>query len=659
MTSLEDLLRDVFHLPEFRPHQKTICQALLNGEDALVVMPTGAGKSLCYQLPGLALQGTTLVISPLIALMEDQISKLQQLGLAAERIHSGRSRLESRQVCREYMAGHLDFLFIAPERLSVPGFAEFLAKRKPVLIAVDEAHCISHWGHDFRPDYRLLSARLPQLRPSRIVALTATATQRVQQDIVQQLDIPSASKHIHGFRRSNIAIEIAKTKRGQRAEVVHKLLSDEAQRPAIVYATSRRETEELAQSLAEKMPAAAYHAGMSNEQRDRVQQEFLRGELEVIVATIAFGMGVDKANIRTVIHTGLPGSVEGYYQEIGRAGRDGLPSRAVLLYSYADRRTHEYFLERDYPAPDLMYRLVKQLNATPQMLETLAEKLDLDPIIVHRAATILCQYGGARWLSGQGLAEQGLVSADGNWVAQYEPQRQHKQSQLDQMLRYAESHVCRMLHLVQHFGDQADSDELCGICDSCAPEQCQVRQFRPPGVLEIKALNLIYQVLQQRDGITTGQLFRQLDSTLRRPVFEDLLSGLAAAGVIGISAEAFEKNGQLIQYQRTYLLQKQGFKPEQIKLTSTSQPPPSATPKPVIETEQTVRQLQALRAWRLQAARERQAPAFTILSNRTLDAIIAAQPGNERELLAVKGVGSGTVEKFGDDILNLLQMPQA
>src|ERR1700742_2611307 len=245
-TTLSDILHRTFGFSGFRANQEAVCRAATEGRDVLLVMPTGAGKSLCYQLPALALGGTALVISPLIALMDDQAAKLDALGLRVARIHSGLSREDSRQACRDYLAGELDFLFIAPERMRVPGFPEMLAKRKPALVAIDEAHCISHWGHDFRPDYRTLGQYLPALRPAPIIALTATATPAVQEDILVQLNLQNPAVFITGFRRETLAVEVLELSKPQRAEFALKQLKKDGARPAILYAGSRKQAEELA-----------------------------------------------------------------------------------------------------------------------------------------------------------------------------------------------------------------------------------------------------------------------------------------------------------------------------------------------------------------------------------------------------------------------------
>jgi DNA topoisomerase-3 len=462
---LDSLLRERFGFSSFRPHQRAVCEAAAAGEDVLLVMPTGAGKSLCYQLPGLARGGTTLVVSPLIALMEDQVARLQSLGLRAERIHSGRSRPESRQVCADYVAGALDYLFIAPERLGVAGFPELLARRPLGLIAIDEAHCISQWGHDFRPDYRLLGQRLPMLRPAPVVALTATATPVVQRDIALQLGLGGqARQFIHGFRRDNLALEALEVPPKDRPGRALQWLAAPGRLPAIVYAPTRKSAEAVADVLASQHRAKAYHAGLPAEVRERVQSDFLAGKLDVVVATVAFGMGVDKADIRTVLHLALPGSVESYYQEIGRAGRDGKPSRTVLMHHFADRKTHQFFLDRDYPAEGVLEKLFAALKPAPVSAQTLRKKTRVAKADFEKALEKLWIHGGV-----QGVAEEELRRGHEAWREPYAAQRALRVEQLALVAKFAEGNQCRMLGLVRHFGDTEDSGKPCGRCDVCEP----------------------------------------------------------------------------------------------------------------------------------------------------------------------------------------------
>ncbi len=659
-----------FGLSAFRPHQETACRAVTEGRDVLLVMPTGAGKSLCYQLPGLARAGVTLVVSPLIALMEDQVAKLQALGLAAERIHSGRDRAASRAACVEYLAGRLDYLFIAPERLSVPGFPEMLAKRIPALIAVDEAHCISQWGHDFRPDYRLLGRRLPQLRPAPVIAMTATATPSVQDDIVAQLAMSEPVRHIHGFRRTNIAVEAAELARSRRAEAVVRVLADPGRRPAIVYAPTRKEADSLGTELETQFPAAAYHAGMGAEDRDRVQRRFLAGSLEVIVATIAFGMGVDKPNIRTVIHTGLPGSLEGYYQEIGRAGRDGLPSRAILLYSFADCRTHEFFHDRDYPDIDVLDSLYQALTGDLQHRGELCQRLKLDPELCDRALNKLRVHGGAVV-----DLDDNVRRGEGDWRGPYRAQSEHKQVQLERMMRFAQDHGCRMLRMVSHFGDQADSGQPCGICDVCDPETVLVRRFRASTAAEAAILGRLLEELRRWDGQSVGRLYKEIAGELPRRDFEELLGGLVSAGLASTADDEFQKEGRVIRFRRAWLTDEgrsadadpgacvrlsdkpppaaRRRKATPAATRSSAKAPPAAAPEPRGEAPPIL--VEALKDWRRAEAQVREVPAYCVLSNRTLEAVAAARPRTVGELLRIKGIGAATAERYGDAILGVLR----
>src|SRR5271163_74020 len=556
--NLTSLLHKTFGFESFRANQEAVCRAATDGRDVLLVMPTGAGKSLCYQLPAIARGGTALVISPLIALMDDQATKLTAAGLRVARIHSGLSRDEARQACRDYLDGTLQFLFIAPERMRVPNFPEMLARRKPSLVAIDEAHCISAWGHDFRPDYRTLGDFLPALRPAPVIALTATATPTVQKDIITQLQLTQPDLFIHGFRRHNLAIEVVELSKPRRNEFTANLLKEKSNRPAIVYAPSRKAAEDLASTLGSS--SAAYHAGLDPATRERVQRHFLSGNLEVVVATIAFGMGIDKANVRTVVHTALPGSVEQYYQEIGRAGRDGQPSRTVLLHSFADRKMHDFFLERDYPAITDLTRVAALLSDDYQMPDLLRQRLKMDAETFDKAVEKLIAQGAATIdMAGNVRASEDAPTRSA-WRKGYDDQIAFRRSQIDRMVQFAESPRCRMAALIQHFGDTADGLRPCGHCDFCAPQNATAQTFRPPTTDEDRQLRAILRAL---DGTSraAGKLHTELStSALRntpatdRKVFDTLLDALTRAGLITLNTDQWTNpEGNLITFKKASL----------------------------------------------------------------------------------------------------------
>lgn len=662
---LAQTLRSRFGFAAFRPHQEGVCEAVVGGRDVLLVMPTGAGKSLCYQLPGIARGKTTLVISPLIALMEDQVAKLRAQGFRAERIHSGRERAESRETCFAYLEGKLDFLFIAPERLAVPRFPEMLAKRPLGLIAVDEAHCISQWGHDFRPEYRMLGERLPLLRSAPVIALTATATPRVQEDICKQLGLEDPILSIHGFRRENIAIEVVELTPKQRVPALIKLLEDRTRRPAIVYAPTRKAAEQQAAELAAHFPVMAYHAGMTGAAREDVQSGFLSGKYAAIVATIAFGMGIDKANVRTVVHTGLPGSVEGYYQEIGRAGRDGLPSSAVLMHSWNDRRTHEFFMERDYPPLPEVEKVYRALSEEPLSRQALERRLHLDEQTFEKALEKLWIHKGAIVDS-----EENVTRGDAGWRKPYALQREHRIAQLEAISRYTSTSNCRMLELVGHFGDQEDSRKPCGKCDVCAPDHCAVQRRRAPTRAEADALDGIIAALQARDGLATGKLWREMfeGSAIDRRKFEDLLGGLARAGYVGVYDDSFERDGEVITYRRASLTYEgracRESVAEHVQLTVAAPKTAAAKKEPKgrlaagkankAPSIGAAALAEALKTWRLAEAKKRGQPPFTVFSNKALEALAIERPTSLDELLQVRGIGPKLVQRYGPQILAIV-----
>jgi superfamily II DNA helicase RecQ len=621
-------------------------------------------------LPGLARGGTTLVISPLIALMEDQYARLRERGFAVECIHSGRDRAASRQACIDYLNGKLQFLFIAPERLRVPGFPEMLAKRKPTLIAIDEAHCISQWGHDFRPDYRLLGGYLPTLRPAPVIALTATATAIVQHDICDQLGFDRQKSFIHGFRRSNIAIEVVETSPSRRPDLALELLADPERRPAIVYTPSRKQAESVAALLSRDYSTAAYHAGLDADRRHRVQDAFLNRKLDVIVATIAFGMGIDKADIRSVIHTALPGSIEAYYQEIGRAGRDGGPSRAILMHSYADRYTHDFFFERDYPDVKVLDRIYDRVRADAQPRVFVEKQSRVPGDVFEKALEKLWTHGGVTIDPADNL---GRGTAD--WRDSYVAQGEQKQAQIEAMIRYAQSNECRMSSLVRHFGDNTDSQKPCGICDFCEPATCVAQRFRPANQTERVVARDVLESLHS-GGRSLGKLHTELclKNGVDRDSFEELMGAMARLGLVRLVDSVFEKDGKSIPFRKATLT-RDAAHVDEATLSDLSIREAALETKPAARKKKARRKAvkkesaatatrsvsaapslaeKMLKEWRSAQAHKLGVPAFRIMSDRVLLAVAQNHPKSAAELLAIPGIGIATVEKYGAQIYRIL-----
>ncbi|MDQ6830197.1 MAG: ATP-dependent DNA helicase [Gemmatimonadota bacterium] len=470
----QSVLSDRFGHTEFQEGQWQSIQAVLAGKDALVVMPTGSGKSLIYQLPALMLPGLTVVVSPLIALMKDQQDKLAEQGVDAMAMHSHLSTAETRETERQVGEGEGKILYLTPERFKDRDFFERLLSRTVSLFVIDEAHCVSQWGHDFRPDYLVLGAIAQRLGRPPILASTATATAEVRADIVRQLGMKDPHITITGFARPNLRFEVRRTVNVRVKDTEVRRILDETPGSGVLYCATVKEAERLHGDLEDDYDVALYHGKMAAADRKASQDSFMGDRVKAIIATNAFGLGIDKPDIRFVVHYHFPGSVESYYQEAGRSGRDGANAVCTLLYRVEDRRIQSYFLGGKYPEVEEAARTALALEAypknTPVSLETLvnqagvaARKARISLMLLKRHGLVREHRGGAWERLGDRLTAVDL-SAD---LHSYEERRAMDQSKLDAMVRYAQMTSCRTRYILEYFGERADPDWRCHHCDAC------------------------------------------------------------------------------------------------------------------------------------------------------------------------------------------------
>lgn len=579
-------LKTYFGYDDFRPNQQEVIEYILNGNDALIVMPTGGGKSMCYQLPALLLEGVTIVISPLIALMKDQVDGLRQNGIPADFFHSQQTAEEKQQLVEALYHKELKLVYTAPESLN--GLLHFLPKDQISLIAVDEAHCISAWGHDFRPAYTQLAHLKSQLTCP-LIALTATADKATRGDILQQLNIPEAKLFLSSFNRTNLSLEVASGQK--RFPQILNFIERHPNDAGIIYCLSRKNTENLAAKLNKQgYKAVAYHAGLDPQTRNQVQNQFINDEVPIICATIAFGMGIDKSNVRWVIHYNLPKNIEGYYQEIGRAGRDGLPSDTLLFYSFADVMQLRKFTESQSPQQQAIQ--VAKLQRMQQYAEALTcrRKILLSYFGEHLEENCgncdICEYPPEEF-DGTIIAQKALSA-----IARLK-QREPMNVVID-LLRGAMNQ-----HIVQNGYDQLKTHGAGKEIDWKAWQQYLI-QLINQGFIEVN--------YQQFNRLA-------LTETAKKVLFENQKVTLS---------KLTDSNERLAEISKDK--QHQPFEPSD-------------------------ELFEKLRILRKKMADKNAVPAFTIFSDASLRDMIAKRPETETEFLAVSGVGQAKLERYGEKFI--------
>jgi ATP-dependent DNA helicase RecQ len=539
------VLRDVFGYTEFRPGQAEVISAVLEGRDTLAVMPTGGGKSVCYQVPALLEnEGITLVVSPLLALMKDQVDALHAMGVAAAAINSSIPVEDQRRTLAEAAEGRLQLLYVAPERFGNGSFVAALRGIRVALLAIDEAHCISQWGHDFRPSYRELGGVRQQVGNPPVVALTATADPRVREDILLRLQLRAPVVHVAGFDRPNLRFEVQRVSSlKEKSQAIADELRALKQESAIVYCGTRKRVEEVTDFLQRSgVKCARYHAGMEDNDRKRIQDAFARDTLRVIVATNAFGMGIDKPDVRMVIHHDMPDSLESYYQEAGRAGRDGEPARCILYYSPRDRSLREFFIEMAHPEAQRVVEVYRALaSAGGERVHVRELMREDDEPGINAAIQALVESGLAARRGWQVSAIRLDGEADID-TAGLDAHREHSFAKLDAMEDYARSRTCLRARILAYFGD-TEHEPACGNCAPCTAGTLTPAETHAAAEDDLfQQLRAVRRDLANRDGVPPFVVFS--DATLRDMARNRPRNQTEMLRVSGVGQVKFEKYGE-------------------------------------------------------------------------------------------------------------------
>jgi ATP-dependent DNA helicase RecQ len=592
-----DILHTVFGYERFRAPQAEVIDTLMTGGDALVLMPTGGGKSLCYQIPAIARAGTGVVVSPLIALMQDQVAALTQAGVRAAFLNSTLDAAQARAIEQQFLKGDLDLLYVAPERLMLERTLDLFSRTRISLFAIDEAHCVSQWGHDFRPDYIGLSVLHERFPDVPRIALTATADEPTRREIIARLKLEDARVFISSFDRPNIGYRIAQNNGGAREQLLHFIKTEHEGEAGIVYCLSRKKVDEIAAWLQTKgLTALPYHAGLTAEVRERHQSRFLKEDGVVIVATIAFGMGIDKPNVRFVAHLNLPKSIEAYYQETGRAGRDGLPADAWMVYGLQDVITLRQMLEGS-DADDAHKRVERH---------KLDAMLGLSELTTCRRQALLAYFGEA------GSPPCGncdtCLDPPQTWDASVPAQK-----------------ALSCVHRTgQRFGVNYLIDVLMGKDDE------RMRRFG-------------------HDKSTTFGIGKDVSQTEWRGIFRQLISrGLLAVDLEGHGALRLTDACRSVLRGEERLMLRREAKPEKVRAAPRSR-------TTIFAREEDSRLWEALRKRRRELADEQGVPPYVVFHDATLMEMVEACPQTLDELAHVSGVGERKLEAYGDDFLEVIR----
>lgn len=616
-----DILHQTFGYPTFRPHQEQIVEAAVSGRDVMAVMPTSAGKSICYQVPALALGGLTIVVSPLISLMSDQVMALRELGVAAACLNSALDSHERSQTLTEMSRGLLNLVYVAPERLADPAFLDVVQSHGLSLLAVDEAHCISQWGNDFRPSYQRICDFIDAL-PTRppVMALTATATRQVREDIESTLGLRDPLRVVASFDRPNLSFAVERPS-GKRAKdkALLEFVRAHEQSSGIVYCMSRRAVEDVCDMLREQGVAATrYHAGLSPEERDRNQADFIYDRSPVMVATNAFGMGIDKSNVSYVVHYNLPLSLENYYQEAGRAGRDGTKAECLLLYTAGDVHTAEFLLSR-----------TERTDLTPEQLQAMheADEQRLRQIVFYATTTDCLRSFILRYFGEEAPAYCGNC---GNCLADYEEvdERTNALKILSCVARVRQHAIAR--------GNPATSVGAGSIVDI-------LRGSKAAKVLE-----------RGWDSLSTYGIMADVPVPRIRAIIDELVYReflTRAQGDYPTLALA-GRGAVFMKGDKPFVMRVAKGRPRKPRPEGRTRGA-SAAELPDLTPEQ-AELFEALRSLRTRLAREQQVPPYLIFNNATLEDMCRKRPTTPDELLEVSGVGTKKAERYGEAFLEVI-----